>query len=119
MIPTHSLPGLLAVAALTAQAQTTAPPRAADPLDAQARVPALTYQSALKPDRRGADDKLISWREANDNVARIGGWRVYAREAQSPEPAAMPKPAMAPSAAPAAPPPPPALQRGHDGHKKP
>jgi hypothetical protein len=26
-----------------------------------------------------------SWREANDTVNRIGGWRAYAREAKPPE----------------------------------
>ncbi len=28
------------------------------------------------------DEKIQSWKEANDSVGRIGGWRAYAREAQ-------------------------------------
>lgn len=61
----------------------------ADPLDPQARVPAATHQSPLAGYRRLTDDEQrISWKEANDTVNRIGGWRAYAREAQQPEPAA-------------------------------
>ena len=26
----------------------------------------------------------MAWKDANDNAARIGGWRAYAREAQAP-----------------------------------
>lgn len=34
--------------------------------------------------RSYADQELTSWREANDEVGRIGGWQAYAREAQAP-----------------------------------
>lgn len=60
----------------------------ADPLDAQARVPAVTHASSLAGYRRLGDDKRLSWQEANANVNRIGGWRAYARQAQQPDPAA-------------------------------
>ncbi|MBK9135956.1 MAG: hypothetical protein IPM15_16860 [Betaproteobacteria bacterium] len=60
----------------------------ADPLDAQARVPALTYRSPLDGYRRLGDDKPVSWQQANETVNRIGGWRAYARQAQQPEAAA-------------------------------
>jgi hypothetical protein len=40
-----------------------------------------------------ADETLIPWKEANDTVGRIGGWREYAREARPP---------ASPSSAPAA-----------------
>ena len=65
----------------TACAQTE--PRAArpDPLNAQAAVPALVHTSAFAAYRRHADAAPIPWKEANDTVARIGGWRAYAREA--------------------------------------
>lgn len=109
----------LVTAALTAQAEAT--PRAGkpDPLDPKASVPALVYVSSLQPAKRAGDDKPISWREANDTVARIGGWRVYAREAAQADPApaappvpAMPTPARAePAAA--------TRQPGHGGHKMP
>ncbi len=65
-----------------------------DPLDAKARVPAPDHRSAFARYRAFDDDKPLSWREANEAVARIGGWRAYAREAQQPEakPAGTPAP---------------------------
>ena len=85
------------VAAQTAIAPTTRP----DPMNANAAVPALTYRSSFANHRRmNEESKPLSWREANDAAARIGGWRVYAREAQTPDlaPAAAPASAAAPPA---------------------
>ena len=128
----RALTGLLLTALLAAQAQTqaqTAPSTRAtrsDPLDPKAQVPVLRYESSLAPVRRTSDDKPVSWRDANEAVARIGGWRVYAREAQQPEPAAAQKPevpaqapAQTPSTAPAPAPAPAAkpMPPGHTGHK--
>ena len=89
----HSLlrrltPAALVAAACATQAQTARPPARPDPLDPNANVPALVIQSPLKSYRRLDDEKPIPWREANDTVGRIGGWRVYVREAQQPEPTA-------------------------------
>ena len=98
---------LLCCAAAQAQSGSTATTTAAtrlDPLDAKAAVAPLTYESSFARYRRLGDEKPLAWREANDAVARIGGWRVYAREAQHAEPApaaSAPKPSM------------------HDGHKMP
>ena len=117
----------LCTSAFAVQAQGAGSPTAAaatrpDPLDAKASVPGLTYRSPFARFRSLGDDKPISWREANDAVARIGGWRVYAREAQQPE--AAPSGADAPTATkpggaskdtPQSMPMPP----GHDGHKSP
>lgn len=102
----------LLAAASTVHAQGT-PGRAerADPLDAQARVPAVTHQSPLAAYRRLGDDKPVSWKTANENVNRIGGWRAYAREAQQPEPAAS-APAARGSTAPQ-----PRSVPSHGGHK--
>jgi hypothetical protein len=80
----------LCTSAFAAQAQGAGSPTAAaatraDPLDAKASVPALTFRSSFSRYRGLSDDKPVGWREANDAVARIGGWRVYAREAQQPE----------------------------------
>ena len=121
----------LGLSALTVQAE--APDRSPrpDPLDPQANVPALHYQSSLQTAASVRADKPLSWREANDTVARIGGWRVYAREAQQPEPVVKPSaPASAPSSAsasasaPQAAPAPvaapmPAMPSAHDGHQRP
>lgn len=82
-------PAALCAATLAAQAQTSPPAGRPDPLDAQASVPALVYRSSLTP-VSAKDDAAIAWREANDTVTRIGGWRAYAREAN--EPAAAPPP---------------------------
>jgi hypothetical protein len=80
-------------AALAAQAQTAPPPAGPDPLDPQAKVPALLFESSFARYRRLAEGAPIAWREANDTVTRIGGWRVYLREAQQPAaPPAKPTP---------------------------
>jgi hypothetical protein len=129
MVPTPTqrrrpcvLPSLLFTALLAAQAQ--AQPTIAtrpDPLDPKAGVPATRYESSLGPARRIGDNKPVAWRDANEAVARIGGWRVYAREAQQPDPApsttATPSvaPAQAPASAPAAATKP--APADHGGHK--
>lgn len=86
------LPLWLLVATAVAPAQgtsgTSARTERADPLDAQARVPAAGYQSALSSYRRLGEDRPVDWRQANQTVNRIGGWRAYARQAQQPEAAA-------------------------------
>jgi hypothetical protein len=71
-------------AACPALAQ-TAPPAAAAP----------GYRSALEGYRPFADQEVAPWKESNDNVGRIGGWRAYAREAQGA--ASGPRPARAPA----------------------
>lgn len=100
--------GALALAAAAGPAAAQGVPRPArpDPLDAATAVPPATYESTLKRLRRPTDTQPVPWREANDTVLRIGGWRAYAREAQ-----AVP-------AAPAAPPAPPAAvpSPAHAGH---
>lgn len=84
----------------------------ADPLDAGARVPAVTHSSALAGYRLLGDDQRVSWQEANERVNRIGGWRAYTREAQQPEPAAS-------TPAPGVPTPPPSHSPGQaHGHHK-
>ena len=120
----------LCTSALAAQAQGASSPSTAspapavrpDPLDAKASVPALTYSSSFSRYRGLGEDKPVSWREANDTAARIGGWRAYAREAQQPEAtpsgtgaATSPKPGGAGKDAAMPMPMPP----GHTGHKSP
>lgn len=75
-----------AAAAQTPPSQTpTAAPSKADPLDARAVVPAIVYRSSIGSGRRVTPNSdAVPWREANDTVHRIGGWRAYAREAQQP-----------------------------------
>ena len=45
----------------------------------------LEFDSVLSRYQPMTDEKLGSWREANDTVTRIGGWRSYLKEAQTPD----------------------------------
>lgn len=78
------------LAALSAAALAQAPARPAmpDPLDAQAAVPQARHVSAMGAYRPLAEAPVGSWKDANERVNRIGGWRAYAREAATPAPAA-------------------------------
>ena len=58
------------------------------------------YRSAFEGYQPYTDEKIVNWKEANDNAGRIGGWREYAKEAsesQKPEVAAKPDPDAAPA----------------------
>ena len=81
-------------------------PRTAKAPDARA-----AYRSAFEGYRGYGDEKPVPWREANDTVGRIGGWRAYAREAQG---AAPPEGAASQPGAASAP----ATKDGHGAHKQ-
>ena len=83
-------------AACLLNANAWAAPANPDPLDARAVVPTLVYTSPLARYTPLADDPAQPWREANDRVGRIGGWRAHAREAAQTETPATPD-AAAPS----------------------
>lgn len=53
---------------------------------------ALRYESVFARYKSYRDEKTGAWREANETVERVGGWRAYAREAQQPEATAPAKP---------------------------
>ena len=82
------------------------------PADTEAPKPAplatLQYASPIGAYQGYADQPVQSWREANDRVGQIGGWRAYAKEIKSGEPAS------AKDAAPASDP-----HTGHHGGGKP
>ena len=46
------------------------------------------YRSAFEGYRPLTDQPVLSWRESNDLVGRIGGWQSYAREGQGGAPTA-------------------------------
>jgi hypothetical protein len=78
-----------------------------NPADATAVVPPINYRSSFADYRALGDDKAQPWRDANDTVGRIGGWRAYAKEAaESAKAGVKPKPAapIAPVAPPTLPP---------------
>ena len=66
-----------------------APGHVVTPSPDRAPTPATgSYESAFDGYRRFGDEALRPWREANDTVGAIGGWKAYAREAQSEDAAA-------------------------------
>ena len=77
----------LSIAAAAPMAWAQSAPDKPDPLDAHASVPPAIYRSSLSDYRLLSDEEVTSWKESNDKVGRIGGWRAYAKEAQAPEPA--------------------------------
>ena len=72
----------------TPNAPTPSAPAAADTADA------LNFASVLSRYKPMTDQKLGSWRDANDTVTRIGGWRAYLKEAQAPSATTAPMPAV-------------------------
>jgi len=113
---------LTAIAA-TAGAQTSAP-AAADPQAASGTADP-GYRSPFEAYQRFTQEQVGSWKAANDNVGRIGGWRQYAKEAR-PSAASTPseaagsgRPDAAPAAAPSGAAPagaPPTPRAGHVQH---
>lgn len=88
-----------AIAVTAVHAQGTAPSAAApagvrDPGDAKAVVPPVNYASAFGRYRPNVEVEVGGWRDLNDQVGRIGGWRAYGREAL-PAPDAPDKPTSA------------------------
>ena len=61
-----------------AQEPSGAPVR--DPADPGSVVAPVVYSSPFSGYRRYADGEVGPWRAVNDEVGRIGGWKVYARE---------------------------------------
>ena len=81
-----------------------------DPADSKVSVPPVIYVSPLQRYQPLGDEQVTSWKAANDLVEKIGGWQVYAKEAQEPAPGA---------GQPVQPPAPqikPLTQGGHAGH---
>lgn len=81
--------GLTAAGAV---AQGSPAPAARDPADPRAEAPPLVHRSPFATYRVFTGDGPGSWRGANDEVARIGGWKAYAREAYEASKAAQPAP---------------------------
>lgn len=57
----------------------------AQPAAPEGAAPAApAWRSAFDGYQPFAGEKTLPWREANDTVQRVGGWRAYAREAAQP-----------------------------------
>jgi hypothetical protein len=89
------------MAALTVSAQSSAQAPAAPPQARQAEG----YRSAFEGYQPFTEEKILPWKQANDTVGQIGGWRAYAKEAhdaaakadQAPPAGGAPRPAEAPA----------------------
>lgn len=80
--PSWWLTATALIAAGAAVAQTAGPGAVTAPAPVTAPAqPAHAWRSAFDGYEAFADAPITSWRESNDTVGRIGGWRVYAREA--------------------------------------
>lgn len=91
--------------AATVYAQTVASPPG--PFTAPSTASPAIYQSALEGYQPYRDEKIKPWKESNDTVGKIGGWRAYAKEVAEPA-------ASQGGAAPAAP----GAANPHAGHGK-
>lgn len=104
------IPVLILVAlAQSGRAQPPGEGAARNPADPREPTAPATYQSPFAGYRPFATGTVGPWKDMNDEVARIGGWKAYAREVyEASKPAApadgAPKPSPAPqgSAAPEA-----------------
>ena len=56
----------------------------------------VSYTSPIADYQPFVDEKITSWKAANDKVGQIGGWRAYAKEAQQPENTPIPSQKAAP-----------------------
>lgn len=84
----RSVTALIMLAVLDAAAQ------AAPGVASESPWPAITtshmqphttsYQSAFDGYQSFTQEELLPWRQANDTVHAIGGWRAYAKEASDP-----------------------------------
>ena len=68
-----------ALLALGASAQAPTTPGAGTA--PQTRATPGQYRSALEGYQPYSESKMVPWKEANDTVGKVGGWRAYAKEA--------------------------------------
>lgn len=85
MRPKRTVVALCAAFAAASGVTNVAAQSLPDPADPAARVPAASYRSAFAGYRPMKDEPPTDWREANEAVARAGGWRALLREAQAPD----------------------------------
>ena len=81
--------GVMLAGASHAQPGPTAPMAASQASSPVPATPAAANSganpSAFDGYKPYIDETLGNWKAANDNVARIGGWREYAKQAQQPD----------------------------------
>lgn len=80
-LPAYGLVLIFALPSLSA-AQSPAP---AVPASAAQASPPPAFRSAMEGYKPYTEEATVNWKEANDTTGRIGGWRVYAKEARQPQ----------------------------------
>lgn len=83
---------VLTLAVPLAFAQTNNPPAKPESKGVSEAPTLVEYKSTFTNYRPFVDQPIVSWREANDTVAKIGGWRAYAKESQQSEQPPSPAP---------------------------
>lgn len=68
-----ALIGFVLLSGQVAQAQTP-------PSSATEQAISLPYQSQLEKYQRYTESKIETWRQSNQTVEQIGGWKAYAHE---------------------------------------
>ena len=77
---------MLALTFAHAQPQTdTKKPSQADPASAKSPAEPVSYRSAFTGYRALREESVAAWKDSNSLAAKIGGWRVYAKEARQPD----------------------------------
>ena len=84
--PLLAFSSLAVTAAFAQTAASTNPAASAGQIAAITAVPPA-FSSVFKSYKPFVEEKPADWRQANDDTARIGGWRAYAKEASEPNPA--------------------------------
>ena len=92
---TRPLVAVLGLAVTSLFAQTGVSTAPATTASASAAPPA--FSSVFDSYQPYTEEKTANWQQANDNTARIGGWRAYAKEAAEPNPGVMPVPVLTPA----------------------
>lgn len=57
----------------------------ASPDDTTTEISPLYFRSTYTHYQKFSETPILSWREANDAVEKIGGWRFYAKEVTLPD----------------------------------
>lgn len=71
----------MAVLSSTATVSAQPAPQVSPPPSQAGQAPTANYRSTLEGYRPFTDEKILPWKQANDTVGKIGGWRAYAKEA--------------------------------------
>jgi hypothetical protein len=92
--------GALAVLGAFAQPSPISHPSPAPAASAITQANTTPYRSAFENYQPFSDEKVLPWKEANDTVRAIGGWRAYAKEANedSGKPSSSPGTSLDPAA---------------------